>query len=54
MPDRHNQELAVLYRNRAKTLPNVTICGRLGEYRYMDMDQAIGRATRVAKRLMGE
>ncbi len=25
------------------------ICGRLGEYRYFDMDQAIGRALRIAR-----
>jgi hypothetical protein len=25
------------------------ICGRLGEYRYFDMDQAIGGALRIAR-----
>jgi UDP-galactopyranose mutase len=30
------------------------ICGRLGEYRYYDMDQAIGRALMLSRRLLGE
>ncbi len=28
------------------------MCGRLGEYRYYDMDQAIARALLLAKRLL--
>lgn len=43
-PDRSNAELYELYRRRADALPNTLIAGRLGEYRYFDMDQAIGRA----------
>lgn len=49
IPDATNRELAVRYK-RIPT-PGVTICGRLGEYRYYDMDQAIGRAMRIAARL---
>jgi hypothetical protein len=30
------------------------ICGRLGEYRYYDMDQAIARAQLLATRLLAE
>jgi len=30
------------------------ICGRLGEYRYYDMDQAIGRALALAKAILEE
>ena len=41
------------YRRRARSLTDVVICGRLGEYRYYDMDQAIGRARVIAKRLTG-
>jgi UDP-galactopyranose mutase len=51
VPDQANTVLADLYRKRAKALQGVTICGRLGEYRYYDMDQAIGRAMRIASRL---
>ncbi|WP_174298638.1 UDP-galactopyranose mutase [Sphingomonas bacterium] len=32
--------------------PDVLFCGRLGEYRYLDMDQAIGRAMVHASRLL--
>jgi hypothetical protein len=28
------------------------ICGRLGEYRYFDMDQAIGRALRIGQKIL--
>lgn len=34
--------------------PDVLFCGRLGEYRYLDMDQAIGRAMLHADRLLAE
>lgn len=51
-PDAENRHLYELYRERAKTLPNLLICGRLGEYRYFDMDQAIGRALMLAQGLI--
>ena len=51
MPDEANAILYRQYRTRADQLDNVTICGRLGEYRYYDMDQAIGRAMVITKRL---
>lgn len=51
VPDQRNTELAIAYKQRAKHLDGVTICGRLGDYRYWDMDQAIGRALVIARRL---
>ena len=51
-PDARNAELYKTYRERADKLTNVLICGRLGEYRYYDMDQAIGRAMLLARRLL--
>jgi UDP-galactopyranose mutase len=33
---------------KSLTPANVTFCGRLGEYRYLDMDQAIARALKIA------
>jgi UDP-galactopyranose mutase len=51
-PDRINQELYKQYRARADAMPGVMICGRLGEYRYYDMDQAIGRAMALGKQLL--
>jgi UDP-galactopyranose mutase len=51
-PDRHNQELYKKYRTRAQAIPGLLVCGRLGEYRYYDMDQAIGRAMLLARQLL--
>ena len=44
-----NQHLYHSYRTMAAAEPGVLICGRLGEYRYYDMDHAIGRAMTVAR-----
>jgi len=53
-PDAANAALYARYRARADALPGVLICGRLGEYRYYDMDQAIARARLLARRLLRE
>ncbi len=49
-PDKVNANLYARYRARADADSGITVCGRLGEYRYYDMDQAIGRALRIAQR----
>lgn len=49
-PDASNQALYQRYRQRAAQIPNLLICGRLGEYRYYDMDQAIGRAMMLVQK----
>ncbi|MDX2072135.1 MAG: UDP-galactopyranose mutase [Haliscomenobacter sp.] len=49
-PDNTNQGLYQQYRQRAQKIPNLLICGRLGEYRYYDMDQAIGRAMMLVQK----
>lgn len=51
-PDQRNAALYQNYRTRADGLDNVLICGRLGDYRYYDMDHAIARARWLAKRLL--
>lgn len=51
-PDAANQRLYQTYRARAELIPDLLICGRLGEYRYYDMDQAIARAQLLACRLL--
>ncbi|MDQ6839644.1 MAG: NAD(P)-binding protein [Actinomycetota bacterium] len=51
-PDAANKVLYERYRRRAKAIPSLLVCGRLGEYRYYDMDQAIARARVLAKRLL--
>lgn len=51
-PDPANRALYQRYRLRARALPGLVVCGRLGEYRYYDMDQAIARAMLLAKRVV--
>jgi UDP-galactopyranose mutase len=51
-PDAANAQLFAAYRARAQKIPGLLICGRLGEYRYYDMDQAIARATILAARIL--
>jgi len=50
-PDEANARLYRAYRERADAVPGLLVCGRLGEYRYYDMDQAIARAQMLARRL---
>jgi UDP-galactopyranose mutase len=52
-PDAANRELFEQYARLAEATPGVLICGRLGEYRYYDMDQAIGRAQVLARKILG-
>jgi UDP-galactopyranose mutase len=51
-PDAENRKIYQTYAQRANQIPKLIICGRLGEYRYYDMDQAIGRAMMIARRLL--
>jgi UDP-galactopyranose mutase len=51
-PNASNTALYEKYRERAASIPDLLICGRLGEYRYYDMDQAIARATLLARRIL--
>jgi len=53
-PDQANKDLYRRYRAAAAAEPGLLVCGRLGEYRYYDMDQAIARAMLLARRLLGE
>lgn len=43
-----SRKLLERYRSDLAELPNVIVGGRLGEYRYYDMDQSIGRALAVS------
>src|ERR1041385_4292581 len=51
-PDEPNASLFREYQERARSIPGLLVCGRLGEYRYYDMDQAIARAMLLAKRIL--
>lgn len=42
------------YTKMAKSIPNVIFGGRLGQYRYYNMDQTIMAALQLAKRVLGE
>ncbi len=52
MPTAHNRHVYEQYRRRTTSISGLIVCGRLGAYRYFDMDQAIGQAMQVARRLL--
>lgn len=51
-PDEANARLFAAYKERVRRIPRLLVCGRLGEYHYYDMDQAIARARLLAKRVL--
>ncbi len=53
-PDALNSSLYRKYAELASSFENLLICGRLGEYKYYDMDQAIGRAMKIVRNLLGQ
>jgi len=48
-PDKRNAQLYACYMERAQTLGHCVFCGRLGAYKYYDMDIAIGHALHCAE-----
>lgn len=50
--DEKNNALYARYRNKAESEDKVRFCGRLGEYRYYDMDQAAAAALVLAQQLL--
>jgi UDP-galactopyranose mutase len=53
-PNRANEQLYRRYRKRVNLDAKILVCGRLGEYRYYDMDQAIARAMKLASAILAE
>jgi UDP-galactopyranose mutase len=51
IPNPENQVLYKKYEALADAEPNVTFLGRLGTYRYMNMDQVVGQALATARRM---
>jgi len=51
IPKKENFDLYNKYLEKSKTLKNVYFLGRLGDYKYYDMDKAIARALSVFKEL---
>ncbi len=47
-----NTQLYKKYQSEARRISSLVICGRLGEYRYFDMDQAIARAMVLAHKIV--
>lgn len=50
--DERNSELYTRYRSLAEREPRVTFAGRLGEYRYYDMDTTVELAMETARELL--
>ena len=48
------QEMLQKYENEASLVKNVTFVGRLGTYRYLDMDVTIAEAMKVAREFLGD
>lgn len=44
LPDDRNRELVQTYKQMAGKYPRLVLCGRLAEYRYYNMDQAVASA----------
>lgn len=53
-PDEANKILYEAYRLLAQGQKRLLVCGRLGEYRYFDMDQAIARALQISKKVLAQ
>jgi UDP-galactopyranose mutase len=54
IPTKENHELLRRYQDRAeREFPNVHFLGRLGEYKYWNMDQAVARALALGNNLVG-
>jgi UDP-galactopyranose mutase len=53
-PDALNAALYRRYRGMANMDARMTVCGRLGDYKYYDMDHAIVRAMATARALLAE
>jgi UDP-galactopyranose mutase len=49
VPTAANAKLYRHYRRRARAVPKLFVCGRLGAYRYLDMDKSIDLAMRLAE-----
>lgn len=52
VPCPDSDEMAARYRTAAAALPTVSFLGRLADYRYYNMDQAVSRALGVARGLV--
>lgn len=49
-----SKKRAGMYKRRVEKVKNLYVCGRLGDFRYYDMDQALERALVIAGRVEGK
>jgi UDP-galactopyranose mutase len=54
VPRPENEALYKAYREMAERLPDVIFVGRLGTYRYYNMDQVVGQALATFERIAGK
>jgi UDP-galactopyranose mutase len=54
IPRPENAQIYTRYRELAKSYPRVHFVGRLGTYRYYNMDQVVGQALTLYKKLTGD
>ncbi len=54
IPNQKNNEIYDKYLNEAKKLKNTYFVGRLGEYKYYDMDKVIDNALKLFERILNE
>ena len=54
VPREENEERYRLYLEEAKKLKGVYFAGRLGDYRYYNMDQAVARALKLFEEIVHE
>ena len=54
IPQPQNAELYAKYKAMAEAQPNVHFAGRLGTYKYYNMDQVVAQALTLAEKLVGQ
>ena len=54
VPRAENAAIYAKYRELAETCPNVRFVGRLGTYRYYNMDQVVGQALALARKIAAD
>lgn len=49
-----SQKQYASYKKMADAVPNLICCGRLGDFKYYNMDQALERALEICERILPE
>lgn len=50
----YSQSLYMQYQERAESIKNLFVCGRLGDFKYYNMDQALEKALLISERIIKE